>query len=415
VNPTAPCAIAATATVTVTEEVAPDPGTNGTITFCGNDASSDLFVELGSSANAGGVWSPVLTSGSGIFNPAIDAAGTYTYSITTSCGIFGADVIVSVNTILTTVQDSSICSGTDYTFPNGTVHSNINIDETYTSTLTSINTGCDSLVVTNITVISLPTATISGGNSYCIGDVAADILVTVTGSANWTLDYDLNGTATTVTGSVSPFNLGSASGTYTLSVITDNACSNAALIGSETISINPIPSAPNASGDSTYCSTWTFLPMNASGIVGASFTWYDMNGTVLSNSSTLQPENTLGVTEYYVTQSLLGCESPADSVVITIKECDIVIPTAFTPDGDGVNDDWNLINLDALYPENVVTIYNRWGNVVFEHNSASDGIYDSNRWNGEFNGSELPVASYYFIIKLDDIEELRTGIVTIIK
>ncbi|MFN5910486.1 MAG: gliding motility-associated C-terminal domain-containing protein, partial [Bacteroidota bacterium] len=85
-------------------------------------------------------------------------------------------------------------------------------------------------------------------------------------------------------------------------------------------------------------------------------------------------------------------------------------------DGDGVNDEWEIVDLDAVYPGNVVTIYNRWGNVLYKHDSNTDGPYNQNRWDGTFNGDPLPVGSYYFIIDLGiDGEESNTGSVSILK
>lgn len=399
--------------VVVTMPTDPNPGTNGAITYCGNDTGSDLFNELGGTPDAGGVWSPVLASGSGMFNPAVDPAGTYSYSITTSCGVFSADVVVTVNPILTTVIDNSICSGTDYTYPDGTIQTNITANVSYTSTLVALN-GCDSLVVTNLTIIALPTATINGGNSYCTGDVVNDILVTVSGTSSWTVDYELDGVAQTATGASSPISLGNAVGTYVLTGISDGVCTNSAS-GTATISVNPIPAAPAAGVDSTYCSSEILAPMTASGVSGASFTWYSDGGSVLGTSNQFTPLTQNGVTNYYVTQTVLGCEGPSSVVIITVNGCDIIIPTAFTPNGDGANDNWQIVDLDELYPNNAVRIYNRWGNLLFEHDSSKNGPYDSNRWEGTYKGSDLPVGSYYFIIDLNDTEDARKGIVSIIK
>jgi gliding motility-associated-like protein len=94
----------------------------------------------------------------------------------------------------------------------------------------------------------------------------------------------------------------------------------------------------------------------------------------------------------------------------------ISIPTAFTPDGDATNEEWEIPNLDKQYPNNIVRIYNRWGGLLFEHNSTEDGPYLSNQWDGSFNGENLPVGSYYYIIELNNIDKkIIKGIITIIK
>ena len=114
------------------------------------------------------------------------------------------------------------------------------------------------------------------------------------------------------------------------------------------------------------------------------------------------PYDQVAITDYYVMETLLGCPGPASMVTIEIIDCDITLPTAITPNADGINDDWEILDLDLVYPNNVVYIYNRWGNLIFEHDSSTDGPYNQNRWDGTFGGNPLPVASYFFIIEYND-------------
>ena len=98
--------------------------------------------------------------------------------------------------------------------------------------------------------------------------------------------------------------------------------------------------------------------------------------------------------------------------MITIESCDIMVPTAFTPNGDGAHDDWEIPNLDVTFPNNVVKVYNRWGNLLFE---SAKGSYETNRWDGTYNNEPLPVGSYYFIIELNDGKtEDKTGTISIL-
>ena len=91
----------------------------------------------------------------------------------------------------------------------------------------------------------------------------------------------------------------------------------------------------------------------------------------------------------------------------------LVIPTAITPNNDQINDVWNLENIDDLYPENIVRVYNRWGGKLYESNQ---GDYTSRPWNGYFNGDLLPINSYYFILEFNDnYTQPEIGSVTIIK
>ncbi|SNT23742.1 gliding motility-associated C-terminal domain-containing protein, partial [Ekhidna lutea] len=96
--------------------------------------------------------------------------------------------------------------------------------------------------------------------------------------------------------------------------------------------------------------------------------------------------------------------------------CKMKIADAFSPNGDGKNDEWIIQGIES-YPENKVTIFNRWGNKIFE----IDG-YDNNSrvWRGEINtniGSDknAPYSTYYFIIDLKDGSKPIAGNILISK
>jgi gliding motility-associated-like protein len=85
------------------------------------------------------------------------------------------------------------------------------------------------------------------------------------------------------------------------------------------------------------------------------------------------------------------------------------IPTAFTPNGDGYNDTWEIGNIE-LYPEARIEIFNRWGELIF----ASGNGYER-KWDGTHKGRDLPIDSYHFIITLKRGREPIVGVVTIIR
>ena len=72
----------------------------------------------------------------------------------------------------------------------------------------------------------------------------------------------------------------------------------------------------------------------------------------------------------------------------------IFIPNAITPNGDGINDSWNIRDVDA-YPNTIIEIFNRQGQKVF----YSSGYLKS--WDGTFRGTQLPSGTYYYFIKND--------------
>ncbi|MHA6279521.1 T9SS type B sorting domain-containing protein [Salinimicrobium sp. CAU 1759] len=72
---------------------------------------------------------------------------------------------------------------------------------------------------------------------------------------------------------------------------------------------------------------------------------------------------------------------------------EILVSEAMTPNGDGVNDTWRIVNIEN-YPNAMVVVYNIWGNEVFRSRAYR------NDWNGERNGDLLPEGSYYYQIYL---------------
>jgi gliding motility-associated-like protein len=86
----------------------------------------------------------------------------------------------------------------------------------------------------------------------------------------------------------------------------------------------------------------------------------------------------------------------------------IDVPNVFSPNGDGTNDTWLIPNL-ADYPGAKVEVFNRWGQQVF----LSYGY--NKAWDGTFLGKPLPLATYYYVITLNNGFKPVTGSVTILK
>ncbi len=102
-----------------------------------------------------------------------------------------------------------------------------------------------------------------------------------------------------------------------------------------------------------------------------------------------------------------GCTN-ATGALVGQAETELEIYDAFTPNGDGVNEVWNIKNI-GLYTDCTVRIYNTWGNLVF----SSDGYAEP--WDGTYNGRILPADTYFYIIDPGDGSEVLTGTVNIIK
>jgi gliding motility-associated-like protein len=270
------------------------------------------------------------------------------------------------------------------------------------------NSGCTDIAPVIVTINAQPQLVITDPAAVC-SPLTVDITAAsvTSGSTNaGSLTYWTDASATNALSSPASV---SATGTYYIQAVS-NGCTDIAPV---VATINPLPPAPPAGTDATYCSTWEFALMAASGS-GGTYTWYSdaVLTNVLETGPTLAPSNVIGTTSYYVTETLLGCEGPASVVVITVNNCEITVPTAFTPDGDGTNEYWEIVDIDLTYPNNLVMVYNRWGNLLYQ---SEKGNYSGKPWNGTFEGKSMPVGSYYFIIEtgVEDVDPI-TGIVSIV-
>ena len=152
-------------------------------------------------------------------------------------------------------------------------------------------------------------------------------------------------------------------------------------------------------GDDVTIKEGESYPLNA-GNAGMKFLW--------SNNEDTQDIYVTEENSYSVTATdELGCIG-TDEIYISVL-MNLKVPNAFSPNGDGINDTWEIQNIDQ-YSVEYLKIFNRWGQIVNEH----WGSYIP--WNGKYNGSGLPIGTYYYIINIDSKEiPTLTGAITITK
>ncbi|MHA4894139.1 T9SS type B sorting domain-containing protein [Pedobacter sp. PWIIR3] len=96
--------------------------------------------------------------------------------------------------------------------------------------------------------------------------------------------------------------------------------------------------------------------------------------------------------------------------LVLLDNADIFIPSVFTPNGDGVNDEFqvSMVNLRAYH----IVILNRWGIKVFENTNILSN------WNGQHQNKDLPVGVYFFQIRvktINDKEINQSGTITLLR
>ena len=149
------------------------------------------------------------------------------------------------------------------------------------------------------------------------------------------------------------------------------------------------------------------------GVSGANeeweYAWGPANG-VESPTSASTVTTPLGETTTFILEatSVDGCTG-LDTVIVEVLQ-ELNIPSGFTPNDDGMNDRWNLGGLDQ-YPSAEITVFNRWGNVLF-----TQGI-GSPPWDGTLNGIPVPVGTYYYHIRVNEpvLQTEWTGPITIMR
>jgi len=100
-----------------------------------------------------------------------------------------------------------------------------------------------------------------------------------------------------------------------------------------------------------------------------------------------------------------------------VRKRDVFIPNVFSPNGDGLNDMWNLYTDSDVKEIAVMEVYSRWGELLFrkEHvqpNNPADG------WDGRFRGSTLNPGVYVYHLEVlygDDLRDNFAGDITIVK
>ncbi|ALL07133.1 hypothetical protein AQ505_17555 [Pedobacter sp. PACM 27299] len=84
------------------------------------------------------------------------------------------------------------------------------------------------------------------------------------------------------------------------------------------------------------------------------------------------------------------------------------IPNTFSPNGDGINDDWKIKYMES-YPQATIVIFNRFGTKVFS------GDAKSKPWDGKFKGKDLPIGTYFYVIDPHNGRKTLSGSITILR
>jgi gliding motility-associated-like protein len=127
--------------------------------------------------------------------------------------------------------------------------------------------------------------------------------------------------------------------------------------------------------------------------------WYSW-----SNGASTEDISNLSANAYTVlVKDANGCV--ASGTIGLAQPTNVAMPTAFSPNSDGHNDNFIVHGADES-SENLLTIFNRWGNVVYQQKNYTD------QWSGHNNkGEELPDGTYFAVMEIKSKEMILKGYV----
>jgi gliding motility-associated-like protein len=170
-----------------------------------------------------------------------------------------------------------------------------------------------------------------------------------------------------------------------------------------TVNINP---SSNAGPDKVIIRGQSATLDGSAGGTAIRYLWTPGNNLIGSDS--LTPVVNPSSSQTYVLNvfSDKGCETARDSVSVKVYQ-QLYVPNAFTPNGDGINDNWYIETLKA-YPGAEVKVFDRYGQIVFDNRGQAIS------WDGTFKGELQSSGAYVYLIDLKNNLPVIKGVVNLI-
>ena len=263
---------------------------------------------------------------------------------------------------------------------------NLNLSEGTYSVTISDNNGCtfeeNNIIITEpepLTVISIAIPPV------CAGDTTASGSVIVTGGVE-PYEYAWSNQMTTETIT------GITAGTYIVTVTDINGCKSINIL----IITQPTPIVVTYEQGTDVATHAGYIDLTVSG-GGLPYNYIWSNTAVSQDIYNL----TGGWYTYTITDANT-CQI-TDSILVELA---LGIPNTITPNNDGKNDDFFIINIEA-YQKVDINIFSRWNDLLYTFSgSGTEYNQTGTRFNGTYNGAKLPMGSYLYIVVIDDEEKI---------
>lgn len=308
----------------------------------------------------------------------LSESGIYEFSFLTSAGC-DSTVTLSLQEfpIYDLQEETEICEGGYYLF-NG---EEISTEGSHLAELQTIN-GCDSMITLFLDV--LPSSEYEYLDTICLGEVYAFG------------EIDLR-----------------LPGIYFRTITNSNGCDSLIILDLE-VGQNLSRINVDEAIEMEYGSSIILEPeINGGDLISSEWSEVDR---VLSNALVLDYLVQDDGWVYFESMNELFCVALDSIFIRSFLDLEIYFPNIISPDGDGINDVFNIGGTDAVH-QSQLTIYDRWGNKMYT-GPMTDAKDMENGWDGTYNGMEVAVGTYAYVVLVEYINgELRTysGDLTVVR
>lgn len=276
----------------------------------------------------------------------------------------GPDLSVCQGTTVT-LKSSDTYISPSYSWSTGATSASINVTSSGIYSLFVTENGCTSHDDIVVTIKPNPIVTLGNDTYFCSGSSITLSSVQPAGATyQWSTGANTNSIVV------------STAGLYGV-LVNLNGCYGADSIFLDEITVPSVNLGP----DTTICQGYSFdLGINGD---RATYMWSD------GSMGTSFHVNMAGPVWASVTNL---CGVASDTINVRYKFCDIWLPTAFSPNGDGKNDILRVKGSLGSYTEYHFAIFNRWGVNIFATDDINAG------WDGNYNNEPQAIGTYFYMM-----------------
>ncbi len=261
--------------------------------------------------------------------------------------------------------------------PNPTT--NTVVDITYTLVVTDAS-GCSDTAEAVVTIRPLPVASVTPVEAFICPGEELPLLAEGGVAYSWSPPDGLDNASI-----ANPVLTGTITSFYTVEVLDIYGCASEAYIS---VRVDVFPSVE--AGEQVIIDLGQSVQLDGSAT--NNYIWSPES--TLDNPGILNPFATPDISTWYVLSATsdAGCVTRDSVLIIVIEPPTVIIPNAFTPNGDGLHDLLRpVVTRDYEGTEVDFRVFNRWGETVFQSNDLHQG------WDGTFQGVHQEIGSYVYI------------------